>query len=141
MLPIVATSARAVPLSRTTVCPAARFAADATVMLVAPADDAAASVVFPDDRVMIAVLFSSSMFASPTPPTSQPARVYGTHGAGTLRTAPVPPRSAPSPLTMLKFGSAEAVGGLFAGLPPSVLSVQYLNEDENPTEPSVRKYP
>ena len=28
------------------------------------------------------VVFSSSMFAVPTPPTSQPARVNGTHGAG-----------------------------------------------------------
>ena len=29
-------------------------------------------------------VFSSSMFAVPTPPTSQPARVNGTHGAGVV---------------------------------------------------------
>ena len=36
-----------------------------------------------------------------TPPTSQPARVYGTHGAGAFRTAPVPPSDGGSLLTML----------------------------------------
>ena len=42
---------------------------------------------------------------------------------------------------MLKFESADGVGGLFAGLPPSVVSVQYLNDDEKPIVPSGRKYP
>ena len=53
--------------------------------------------------------------------------------------APVPPSPVESALTMLKSLSAEAVGGVFAGLPPSVVSVQYLNVDENPLEPSARK--
>ncbi len=54
-------------------------------------------------------VFSSSMFAVPTPPTSQPARVNGTHGAGVV--------FCPS---VIMFGS-----GSFAG---STGSVQYLNE-------------
>ena len=78
---------------------------------------------------MIALLFSSTAFAVDTLPTSQPARAHGTHGAGVLF-APV------SPVIMLKLVSADAVGGLFARLPPSVTSVQYLNDDENPTDPS-----
>ena len=41
------------------------------------------------------LVFSSTVFATPTLPTSQPARVNGTHGAGALRGVPV------SPLTML----------------------------------------
>ena len=49
----------------------------------------------------IALLFSSTVLAVPTLPTSQPARVNGTHGAGALRTAPVPPSAAGSALTML----------------------------------------
>ena len=70
-------------------------AADAgDLMFVAPAADAAASVVLPVEPDEIAVLFSSSVFARPTSPTSQPARVYGTHGAGALRAAPVPPSAA-----------------------------------------------
>src|SRR4029453_13240581 len=99
--------------------PGARFAADATVMLMAPASVAAERVVFPVERVMIDVLFSSSLFASPTPPTPppRPGRVYGTHGAGAVRFWPVPPRDGGSLLTMLKFGSADGVGGLLAGLP------------------------
>ena len=32
----------------------------------------------------VGAVFSSSMFAVPTPPTSQPARVNGTHGAGVV---------------------------------------------------------
>ena len=53
--------------------------------------------------------FSSSMFAVPTPPTSQPARVNGTHGAGVF--------FCPS---VIMFGSV-----LFTG---STGFVQYLNE-------------
>ena len=103
-------------------------------MFVAPADAAAARFVGPASlRNAIALLFSSTVFATLTSPTSHPARVYGTHGAGALRALPVPPSEAGSALTMLKFVSADGVGGLFAGLPPSVLSVQYLNEDEKPT--------
>src|SRR4051794_13826839 len=50
---------------------------------------------------MIELLFSSTVFATPTLPTSQPAFAYGTQGAGALRTAPVPPRAGGSLLTML----------------------------------------
>ena len=53
------------------------------------------------------LVFSSSMLAVPTPPTSQPARVNGTHGAGVFR--------APS-VIMFGFGSFVASTG----------SVQYL---------------
>ncbi len=59
-------------------------------------------------------LFSSSMFAVPTPPTSQPARANGTHGAGVF--------FCPS---VIMFGSGslafEPAGG-------STGLVQYLNE-------------
>ena len=81
-------------------------------------------------RKTIALLFSSTALAVETLPTSHPARAHGTHGAGVF---------APPVVTMLKFGSADASGGLFAGLPPSVVSVQYLNDDEKPTEPFGRK--
>src|SRR4051812_12422258 len=139
---IVASSLFRVALSRTIVWPVARPLTLVTLMFVAPAAAAAARLVGAGEvRRTIALLFSRTVLATPTLPTSQPARVYGTHGAGALRTAPVPPRDAGSALIMLKFESAEAVGGVFAGLPPSVLSVQYLNEDEKPTDPSGRKYP
>jgi hypothetical protein len=74
-------------------------------------------------------VFSSTTFASAVAPQSQPARVYGTHGAGVFLAVPL------SPLTMLKFGS---VGGVFTS---SVRSVQYLNELEELVrpEPSLRK--
>jgi hypothetical protein len=36
---------------------------------------------------------------------------------------------------MLKFVSPGGVGGLVAGFPASVTSVQYLNDDEKPTLP------
>src|SRR6266516_2111765 len=78
---------------------------------------------------VIALLFSSTAFAVETLPTSQPARAHGTHGAGVFFGEPG------SPVTMLKFVSADGVGGVVAGLPPSVVSVQYLNEDEKPTDP------
>src|SRR6478735_782504 len=54
-------------------------------------------------------LFSSSMFAVPTPPTSQPARVNGTHGAGVVFWPSV-----------IMFGRGSPVG--------STGFVQYLNE-------------
>src|SRR2546421_12197190 len=102
-----------------------------TLTLVAPIAAAAARAVGGGDvRKVIAVLFSSTAFAVETLPTSQPARAHGTHGAGVFFC------KAGVPVTMLKLGSAEAVGGLLAGLPPSVVSVQYLNEDEKPTDPS-----
>src|SRR5262249_5517973 len=107
MVVIVATSAAVVPFPRMIVRPGARLAADATVMLVAPAEEAAARVVLPLERVAIAVLFSSTALAVPTLPTSQPARVNGTQGAGALRLTPVPPSDAGSLLTMLKFESAD----------------------------------
>src|SRR5689334_23696927 len=62
----------------------------------------------PNTCVMSDVVFSSSMFAVPTPPKSQPARVYATHGAGAVFW--------PSD-TMFGNGSAG----------PSTASVQYLN--------------
>ena len=73
-LTIVASSEFADAFSSTIVWPAARPVTLATLMLFAPTAEAAARVV-PGERVMIDVLFSSSMFASPTPPTSQPALV------------------------------------------------------------------
>ena len=54
-------------------------------------------------------VFSSSMFAVPTPPTSQPARVNGTHGAGVVL-----------PSSVIMFGSGSPIA--------STGSVQYLNE-------------
>jgi hypothetical protein len=56
-------------------------------------------------------VFSSSRFAVPTPPTSQPARVNGTHGAGVV--------FCPS-VTMFGSGSLVPVVS-------STRSVQYLN--------------
>src|SRR5207253_7580721 len=96
-----------------------------TLTLVAPIAAAAASAVGGGDvRKVIALLFSSTAFAVETLPTSQPARAHGTHGAGVVFGVPE------SPLTMLRLAFADGVAGLFAGLPPSVVSVQYLNEDE-----------
>ena len=103
-------------------------------MLVSPIVAAAASVVGPARKV-IALLFSSTAFAVETLPTSQPARAHGTHGAGVFFAEPE------SPLTMLKFVSADGVGGTVAGFPPSTESVQYLNEDEKPTDPFGLKKP
>ncbi len=59
--------------------------------------------------VELVELFSSSMFAVPTPPTSQPARVNGTHGAGVVW-----------PVSVIMFGFVSLVG--------STGFVQYLNE-------------
>ncbi len=72
-------------------------------------------------------VFSSTTLASAVAPQSQPARVYGTHGAGVFFGEPL------SPFTMLKFGF---VGGM---LTSSVRSVQYLNEHEDAVDPSARK--
>ena len=106
----------------------------ATLTFVSPAFAAAAVTVGPAPKT-IALLFSSTAFAVETFPTSQPARVYGTQGAGVVFGMPE------SPLTMLGFVSAGGVGGSVAGLPPSVMSVQYLNDDEKPTLPFGRKKP
>src|SRR2546421_11164917 len=107
-----------------------------TLTLVAPIAAAAARAVGGGDvRKVIALLFSSTAFAVETLPTSQPARAHGTHGAGVFFGEPE------SPVTMLKFVSAEGVGGDVAGLPPSVVSVQYLKDDEKPTEPLGLKKP
>src|SRR5581483_3116074 len=80
----------------------------------------------PNTRVMSPVafveVFSSSMFAVPTPPTSQPSRVNGTHGAGVFR---------PPSVIMFGFGSNTE----------STWSVQYLNADEKPVCPFEPKYP
>ncbi len=69
-------------------------------------------------------VFSSTTFARAVAPQSQPARVYGTHGAGVFLGEPL------SPLTMIGVGSA-------GGTPTSsVRSVQYLNEDDEAVVPS-----
>src|SRR5919201_5761338 len=64
----------------------------------------------------VVAVFSSTTFASAVAPQSQPARVYGTQGAGAFFGVPL------SPLTMLKFGSVGTA------LTSSVRSVQYLND-------------
>src|SRR5436189_2241237 len=117
----------------TTVWPAARPLTLLTLTFVSPGLADAASVAGAGDaRKTIELLFSSTAFAVETLPTSQPARAQDTNAAGVFLT-PL------SPLTMLKLLSADGVAGLFAGLPPSVRSVQYLKDDEKPTEPSGRK--
>ncbi len=99
---MVASSTVGVAFSRITFWPADRPATLATFTFVEPAGAAAASVVAcAATRDTIEVLFSSTALAVPTLPTSQPARVNGTQGAGALRTAPVPPSDGGSALTML----------------------------------------
>jgi hypothetical protein len=68
-------------------------------------------------------LFSSTTLADATAPKSQPARVYGTHGAGVVFTAPL------SPLTMFGSGSLTASTGSF----------QYLNAEVKVGVPFGRK--
>src|SRR5205823_7573099 len=68
-------------------------------------------VMSPDAFVAV---FSSSMFAVPTPPTSHPARVNGTHGAGVFL-----------PVSVTMFGLESAVPFV-----SSTRSVQYLNDDD-----------
>src|SRR5437016_3504596 len=65
--------------------------------------------------VALVLVFSSTVFATEMLPTSQPARVYDTHGAGVVFGVPL------SPFTMFGVVSAGAATG----------SVQYLNDDEN----------
>ena len=65
-------------------------------------------------------VFSSSMFAVPTPPTSQPARVNGTHGAGVV-----------FPVSVIMFGSESTP--LLTG------DVQYWNELANVGVPFWKK--
>jgi hypothetical protein len=72
-------------------------------------------------------VFSRTRFAVATPPKSQPARVYGTHGAGVVLGWPL------SALTML--GSASS-GGV---LSESTRSVQYLNDGAEAVVPSSLK--
>src|SRR6266852_5579256 len=72
-------------------------------------------------------VFSRTTLASAVAPKSQPARVYGTHGAVVLFGEPL------SPLTMTGVGF---VGGMLAS---SVRSVQYLNEDDDAVEPPALK--
>ena len=148
-------AAPAVPTAATAACsafastsiqngrPTAKPETLSTLMLVAPALVPAARVVGPGApvRKTIELLFSRTALAVPTLPTSQPARANGTHGAGAFRGAPVPPSATESAFSMLKLVSADGVGGSFAGLPLSTASVQYLNEDEKPTDPSARKKP
>ena len=122
------------PVSIVTCIPTANPLTLATFTLVSPALAAAAVTVGPAPKT-IELLFSSTAFAVETFPTSHPARVYGTHGAGVFFGVPE------SPLTMLKFVSPGGVGGLVAEFPPSVMSVQYLKDDEKPTLPFERKNP
>ncbi len=65
---------------------------------------------------------SCTMFAAPTAPTSQPARVNGTQGAGVVFCPGV-----------MRFGSGFAAG--------STGSVQYLNALVNAGAPDFVKYP
>src|SRR5215475_3327296 len=73
-------------------------------------------------------VFWRTTFADATAPKSQPARVYGTHGAGVF-------------LGITWSGSSGSgvtmfVSGLAGGMPvSSTRSVQYLNEDENAVDP------
>ena len=62
---------------------------------------------------------SNSILAIENAPTSQPARVNGTHGAGKI----------------LPFSLSSS------GLPSPASAVQYRNELVKPTEPSLRKKP
>src|SRR6476646_6561741 len=72
-------------------------------------------------------VFSSTTFARAVAPKSQPARVYGTHGAGAFFGVPL------SAFTM--FGSGSA-----GGVPvSSTRSVQYLKDEDDAVEPSVLK--
>src|SRR3954454_9684962 len=73
-------------------------------------------------------VFSSTTFASAVAPQSQPARVYGTHGAGVFFGVPL------SPFTI------TGVGSLGGRLMSSVKSVQYLNDDDDAVVPSDLKY-
>src|SRR3954451_13890400 len=72
-------------------------------------------------------VFSRTTFASAVAPQSQPARVYGTHGAGVIFGEPL------SPFTITGAGS---VGGM---LTSSVRSVQYLNDDDDAVVPFALK--
>ena len=66
-------------------------------------------------------LFSSTVFATETLPTSQPARVYETQGAGVVFAVPE------SPFTMFGRGSVAETG-----------DVQYLNAEVKVGVPSGR---
>src|SRR5207245_623675 len=70
---------------------------------------------------MSVAMFSSTVFAVATWPTLQPARVYGTHGAGAFL---------PSAVSMLNLVSvgADVVGS-------KIGSVQYANETPRLVEP------
>jgi hypothetical protein len=109
-VPTLWTPTNSVPTS--IVCPALNLATLATLMFVSPACAFAASVV---PGVITALLFSSTVFATDTLPTSQPARVYETHGAGAF------------------FGCPESAFTMFGLLstPPATGAVQYLNADVN----------
>src|SRR3989442_15727043 len=72
-------------------------------------------------------VFSRTTFASATAPKSQPARVYGTQGAGIVVGFPL------SVFTI--FGSGSAGGSPVS----STRSVQYLKEDDEAVDPSAVK--
>src|SRR3954454_16381596 len=82
------------PVSIVTCMPTTNPVTLATLTFVSPGDAAAASTVGPAANT-IELLFSRTAFAVETFPTSQPARVHGTHGAGVFFGWPE------SPLTML----------------------------------------
>src|SRR6266481_4086532 len=75
--------------------------------------------VAPNTVLTSAGMLSNSILATENAPTSQPARVYGTHGAGAVL---------PSSL-------------IISGLPSAAVAVQYRNEEEKPTLPSALKKP
>ncbi len=102
------------PASIVIVLPTVRPDVLPTLMFVAPAADETARGVGPP-LTITAPLFSSTVFATETLPTSQPARVYETHGAGVVFGVPE------SPFTM--FGRLST--------PPATGAVQYLNANVN----------
>jgi len=73
----------------------------------------------PKNVVISAGTLSNSILATEKPPTSQPARVNGTHGAGAVL----------------------PVSDSICGLPSPAIAVQYRNELVKPTLPSGLKKP
>src|SRR5262249_61185333 len=74
----------------------------------------------PNTVLTSAGMLSNSIFATEKPPTSQPARVNGTHGAGAVLPFSLSICGLPSP----------------AVCDPFLNDVQYRNELQNPTPPS-----
>src|SRR5215471_2484802 len=81
--------------------------------------------VAPKTVLTSAGMLSNSILATEKAPTSQPARVKGTHGAGAVLPFSLTICGLPSPAVSDPFDA----------------DVQYRNELLNPTEPSGRKKP